>query len=52
MRPRKEVEEALNEAMDAIDQGADPFPGLTYSDGVQSALEYVLGTTDSKPMEP
>jgi len=51
MRSQKEIEEALNEALQALEAGENPFPGLSYVEGVQAALDYVLQTTDAKPMD-
>lgn len=51
-RPRQDIERVLNEALEAIDAGDNPFPALSYSDGVQAALDWVLGNTDTEPMEP
>jgi hypothetical protein len=32
-------------------EGTTRFPGMTYEEGVKSALDWVLGDTDIKPTE-
>jgi len=44
-RTEEEIREQLNEA------GKKDFEGLSYSDGVKAALEWVLGDEDISPME-
>lgn len=51
MRSEREIGEALNEVLEQMDQGGSKFPGLSYEEGAQAALDYVLGTTDAKPMD-
>lgn len=46
-----EIEGQLNEAVAGTVEGC-PFPGLSYSEGVQAALDWVLGNTADPPMTP
>lgn len=51
MRIQQEIEEAANEVLDQIDKGERKFPALSYEEGAQAAFDYVLGNTESKPMD-
>ena len=52
MEPSKiEIEEQIEIATDCEIKGRSKFPGMTYEQGVRNALEWVLGYSDSTPME-
>ena len=51
MKPTEaEMHEQIDAANDAIEQGGK-FLGMTYEDGVKTALEWVMEETTTKPME-
>lgn len=43
----KEIDAQIGECMD----NPNAFPGMSYVEGVQAALEWVIGLTDTAPME-
>lgn len=43
------AEDQLEEAREQTFQGGSRFPGLSYEDGVVSALDWVLGNNDTIP---
>ena len=49
-RTRKEIEDQIAEAIDAMDEGGR-WPGMTYEEGVSAALQWVTGETDDAPMD-
>lgn len=52
MRTQDEILEELGQALDIIDdENHSGFHGMSYEEGVQAALEWVLGDTDNTPME-
>lgn len=50
-RTQAEVDEVLNKAQEAEDEGVANWPGQTYEQGVAAALMWVLGHTNDNPME-
>jgi hypothetical protein len=50
-RQDNEVDEVLNKAAEAVDEGTSQWPGMSYEQGVQAALDWILGHTDENPME-
>lgn len=46
-----EIDEQLDLAADAADEGASKWPGMTYEQGVDAALRWATGQSDEKPME-
>lgn len=52
MRSKKEIEEQTNLAVDVTYDDNNPGCfGMTYEDGVVSALDWVLEVTEDKPMD-
>ncbi len=49
-RTEEEIDEEINNASDQIEQGGTKWFGMTYEQGVDAALRWVLGHTDDKPM--
>jgi len=45
------VQEQLDEAWDHINEGLNKWPNMTYEQGVQAALDWMLGNVDDPPME-
>ena len=45
----EEAEEELNAAMQANIEGLNKWPGMTYTQGIEAALAWVLGERDEKP---
>lgn len=51
LRPQRErMEEQHSKATEAMDEGSK-YPGMSYEEGVQAALDWVLGNTGVPPME-
>ena len=50
MRTRKEIEDAIGDADDALDSGSK-CPGMIYEEGVSAALRWALGETDEHPLD-
>lgn len=52
-RPRpkqEEIDEQLNKAADATDEGRSNWPGMTYEEGVAAAIRWMIGD-DTPPMD-
>lgn len=45
------TKDQIQEQADLAMENPKKFPGMSYSEGVQAALEWVLGITDTPPME-
>jgi hypothetical protein len=50
MREQSEIDEQINRAAEAADSGSR-WPGMSYEEGVDSALSWVCGLSDEAPME-
>ena len=48
---KKEIDDALQKCFESESSGQSVFPGMTYEQGVESALNWVLGDTDIDPFE-
>lgn len=48
-KTQDEIDEVLNQVYEAIDQGERRFPGMSYEQGVEAALEWVIGNRDEDP---
>ena len=46
-----EMEEQLVKALEQNAKGGSRWFGMTYEQGVENALRWVMGETESKPME-
>jgi hypothetical protein len=51
MKTEQEIEQYLNESLPEGAGGPSKWPGMSYEQGVDAALRWVLGYTDEKPME-
>lgn len=45
------TEEEIQEQIDAAMENSGKFPGMSYAEGVQIALEWALGQHEDAPME-
>lgn len=51
-RPTDEqIDEQANRASEQVNHGGSKWPGMTYEEGVQNALQWAIGAWDDKPME-
>lgn len=50
-RPNSEIDEQMNWAVEAEEAGSSAVPGMTYEQGVKAALDWVLGFTNTPPIE-
>ncbi len=49
-RTDKEIEEVMGRAVDQLENGTK-WPGMSYEEGVDAALRWVMGISDDDPME-
>jgi len=50
VRSDEEINDLLNEAALNVDAGTPKFPGMSYEEGVQAAINWLTGADDSNPM--
>ncbi len=48
-RSQEEVDRVLNWAADAADKGVNHFPGMTYEQGVENGIRWVIGDNNDAP---
>ena len=46
------TEEKIRSALDKLDAGASSFPGMTYEQGIEEALMWVLGDLKDDEFSP
>lgn len=51
MRTKEEIEDMMAKAGTWIEEGATAVGGMTYEEGVDNALRWVLGDEDEPPIE-
>lgn len=49
--PDDQIDDVLNATVEQIDEGGSKFPGMSYEDGVQNGIMWVLGQNTSNPMD-
>lgn len=49
-RSDKEIDDVLNWAFEGMDQGSH-YPGMSYEQGIEAALNWVTGQNDDNPAE-
>lgn len=49
-RTQEEIDEVMNQAAEAMDQGTK-WLGMSYEEGVHNALLWVIGDREDSPME-
>lgn len=47
----EEINKVLNRCAENTDAGKSEYPGMSYEDGVQNALNWVLRHWDDKPFD-
>jgi len=47
----QEINEVLNKCSDNIDKSKSKFPGMSYEEGVESAIRWILGDEETNPMD-
>ena len=50
-KTREEILDELNKTYASTDENVSVFPGMSYEEGVQAALEWILGDAVEPPME-
>jgi hypothetical protein len=50
MKTKREIEDQIAETFDQMENGTR-WPGMSYEEGVRNALDWVIGNTDTKPMD-
>lgn len=48
---QEQIDEQLNLAAEAVDEGQSKWPGMTYEQGVDNAIRWMTGESDQPPME-
>lgn len=48
-RAEEEVNRVRNWAIEKVDEGGSNFPGMSYEQGVERALAWILGASDDAP---
>ena len=51
MKTDEEIEEQIDKATEWINKGQTAVSGMTYEEGVRSALDWAIGNMDEKPIE-
>ena len=46
-----EIDEVLNECVEAEGKGHSRYPGMTYEEGVRAGIEWALGLADEPPFD-
>lgn len=47
----EQINNVLNECADNIMDGHSKYPGMTYEQGVESAIQWLLGDSEYNPMD-
>ena len=50
-RTKQEIEMQLDEAIAQVAEDSTLYPAMTYEQGVEAALRWILGETEDPPME-
>jgi len=50
-RTDEEIDAVLNDVAEQMDVGGSKFPGMTYEEGVQNAINWLTGQVDDNPMD-
>lgn len=50
-KTNEEIEEMINLATERINSGENCMNGMTYEEGVKTALEWVLGEIEEEPLD-
>jgi hypothetical protein len=48
---QKDIDEVLDKCADLFDRGHNPWPGETYSAGVQAAILWLTGQCRDNPLD-
>ena len=51
VRSEREIDDVLNWAADAVDTGRRSYPVMSYEEGVEGGIRWLLGETDNNPMD-
>lgn len=46
-----EIDDVLNQCSESADSGRSKFPGMSYEQGVEAAILWMQGNSDTNPME-
>ncbi len=46
-----EIDEQLNKAYEQEEKGGSKWPGMSYEQGVRTAIDWITGNTDELPIE-
>jgi len=48
-RTDDEINDVLNDVSHRINEGGSRYPGMSYENGIEEALQWVLGKSDDHP---
>lgn len=51
VRTEKEINQLLNQCVEAEETGISKFPGMTYEQGIKEAIEWLCGDSDCYPLD-
>ena len=51
VRTEQEVNQLLNECVEAEEMGTTKFPGMTYEQGLKDAIEWLCGDSSCYPLD-
>ena len=49
---REDIDQQLDIAMKQVDAGGSLFPGMSYEEGVNNTLSWMLGDYSDPPLDP
>jgi len=47
----EEINDLLNACSDQTDKGGSKFPGMSYEEGLQAAIEWLTSVSDEHPLD-
>lgn len=50
-KTEEEIDDVLNRASEAEDEGVSKYPGMSYEQGIKAALEWALGLVSENPLD-
>jgi hypothetical protein len=50
-RTKEEVDELLNDLAESVDSGERRFPGMSYEQGIEVGIRWLIGEVDDHPYE-
>lgn len=51
VRTEQEVQDLLDQCMNAEVTGSSNYPGMNYEQGIKAGIEWIIGDTDDHPID-